>query len=148
LPYPMIARVERVVDTPDPRAELVDRTRGLFRNGLTSGKPYPPLPPGTGATFLRGLLTCRLVATLTQPELAQRAGIARETLSRLERLRRPAQPENSRGARALGVSAQLLTTPTEQLAAVLHPAGDPRPSGGDPVRATIVATARREQALT
>ncbi len=90
----LVASVEQVLGTDHPRAQLLDRTRRLFRNGLNSGKHYPPLPPGTRAPkLLPGLLACRLVAGLTQPELARRAGIPRETLARLERLRRRAQPK-------------------------------------------------------
>jgi hypothetical protein len=40
----LIASVEEVLDTEHPRAKLLDRTRRLFKNGLSSGKLYPPAP--------------------------------------------------------------------------------------------------------
>jgi transcriptional regulator with XRE-family HTH domain len=58
-----------------------------------------------------GLLACRLTAGVTQPELAGRAGTVRETLARLERLRRRARPETVEGlAKALELSPRGLTT--------------------------------------
>jgi len=116
----LTADVERVLGSSDPRAVLLERARRLFRNGLSSGKQYPPLGPGTTATkLLPGLLAARLAAELTQPELAARAGIARETLARLERLRRRAQPETAeRLANALGVQPASLTMATEELPAM------------------------------
>jgi Helix-turn-helix len=101
---PTVARlassVEQVLGTPEPRSELVERARRLFRNGITSGKRYPPRSgAGTAGELLNGLQVCRGIANLTQPQLAARAGIARETLSRLERLKRRAQPDT---VRALG----------------------------------------------
>jgi transcriptional regulator with XRE-family HTH domain len=75
------------------------------------------------------LLAYRLVAKLSQGELAERAGIARETLARLERLRRRAQPETVEAlAEALGVSVQSLTTAPEELPAILGPAHKTQPS--------------------
>jgi transcriptional regulator with XRE-family HTH domain len=51
-----------------------------------------------------------------------RAGIARETLGRLERLRRRAQRETVQAlAHALGVSEAVLATPTDGLPAILSP---------------------------
>ena len=120
----MSGRIARVLGTPDPRAKLVEGTRNLFRNGLSSGKPYPPLAVGTGMAteLLPGLLACRLGARLSQRELAKRAGLARETLGRLEGLSRRAQPETVEAlARALGVSVQSLTTGTVQLSVILCP---------------------------
>jgi len=119
----LTADVERVLGSTDPRALLLQRARRLFRNGLSSGKQYPPLGPGTTGTtatkLLPGLLGYRLAAELTQPELAAHAGIARETLARLERLRRSARPETvERLANALGVQPASLTTATVELPAV------------------------------
>ncbi len=116
----LTADLERLTGSTDPRAVLLQRARRLLRNGLSSGKQYPPLKPGTASTeLLPGLLACRLAAGLTQPGLAARAGIARETLVRLERLRRRAQPETvERLANALGVQPACLTTATLGLAAV------------------------------
>jgi len=115
----LTADVERVLGSSDPRALLLERARRLFRNGLSSGKQYPPLGPEITATRrLPGLLAARLAAELTQLELAARARIARETLARLERLRRRAQPETvERLANALGVQPASLTTATEELPA-------------------------------
>jgi DNA-binding XRE family transcriptional regulator len=131
----LIASVEEVLDTEHPRAKLLDRTRRLFKNGLSSGKLYPPAPQrARSAKLLPGLLACQLVADLTQPELADRAGIARETLARLERLRRRAQAETVEAlARALGVPAQKLTTATGELPATLRsPDGMARTHGAPP----------------
>jgi chromosomal replication initiation ATPase DnaA len=125
----LIVGVEQVMGSSDPRAQLLERTRRLFKNGFSSGKTYPPLPVGTAvAILLPGLLACRLAAGLTQPQLAQRAGIARETLARLERLRRRARPETVDAlAQALEVSRQSLTAATEQLSGIRTPARNGQP---------------------
>lgn len=71
--------VAQVVGSTDPQAELLERARRRLRSGISSGKPYPPLPDRTGvAKFLPGPLACRLASGLKQPELAQRAGTTRE----------------------------------------------------------------------
>jgi len=116
--------LDRVIGSADPRAQLLERARRLLKNGISGGKPYPPLAPGPGAArLLPGLLAWRMAAGLTQPELADRAGMARETVARLERLRRRARAESVEMlAHALGVPAHSLTAPTEDLPAVLRPA--------------------------
>ncbi|MDQ6669965.1 MAG: helix-turn-helix transcriptional regulator [Chloroflexota bacterium] len=100
-----------------PQAELLERARRRLRNGISSGKPYPSLPSAAGVVkLLPGLLACRVASGLKQPELAQRAGIARETVARLERLRRRARPETvERLAKALSVPARSLMTATRDL---------------------------------
>ncbi|MBV9599838.1 MAG: helix-turn-helix transcriptional regulator, partial [Chloroflexi bacterium] len=106
------ASVEQIIGTDDARSELVAHARRLFRNGITSGKRYPPPPrrPSTSGELLVGLRVRRRMSNLTQPQLAARAGIARETLSRLERLKRRAQPETVKAlARALNVAPDRLT---------------------------------------
>jgi DNA-binding XRE family transcriptional regulator len=116
--------VAQVADSTDPQAELLARARRLLRNGISTGKDYPPLPHGTGdANLVPGLLPARLASGLTQPQLAARTGIARETLSRLERLRRRARPETVRAlANTLEVSLSSLTTPTAELGVALRSA--------------------------
>jgi transcriptional regulator with XRE-family HTH domain len=72
---------------------------------------------------LPGLLACRRAVGLSQRERADRAGIARETLARLERLRRRAHPETVEAlARALGVAEERLTLAAVELPAILRPA--------------------------
>lgn len=56
----LTADVERVLGSSDPRTLLLERARRLFRNGLSSGKQYPPLGPEITATRrLPGLLAGR-----------------------------------------------------------------------------------------
>ena len=59
-----------------------------------------------------GLTAVREAAGLTKKELAQRAGLTRETVSRIETLRRPAEPASVRAlAVALEVEPVVLVTP-------------------------------------
>jgi DNA-binding XRE family transcriptional regulator len=96
--------------TPDSRAALVERTRSLFKNGLSSGKQVSAASTRDGHETLTRVACYRLVAKLSEAELAERAGIVRETLARLARLRRRAQSETVEAlAEALGVSVQSLT---------------------------------------
>jgi DNA-binding XRE family transcriptional regulator len=119
------ARDEQVVDTSEPRARLVERARRLFRNGLGEWQAVSATAIRADDRLLPGLLACRLAAHLTQPEPAARAGIARETLGRLERLRRRAQRETVQAlAHALGVSEAVLATPTDGAAS--HTQSDAR----------------------
>jgi transcriptional regulator with XRE-family HTH domain len=54
----------------------------------------------------------REAAGLNKKELAQRAGLTRETVSRIERLKRPAEPATVRAlAAALEVEPVVLETP-------------------------------------
>jgi transcriptional regulator with XRE-family HTH domain len=88
----------------DPRA--AHRTVGPL-----SVRSHPELGQRTFGGLTVGLEQARLSAGLTQAELAARAGIARETLIRLERLRRRAQgPTVNALAWALGVQPSVLTT--------------------------------------
>jgi DNA-binding XRE family transcriptional regulator len=100
----------------------VAHARRLLRNGISTGEHYPPLPNGPGdAKLLPGLLSGRLASGLTQPQLAARTGIARESLSRLERLRRRARPKTVDAlATALKVTRSSLTTATADLGVVLR----------------------------
>ena len=113
----LIKRVDQVIGSAEPQAELLNAARKLLRNGISTGRRYPPLPYGTTAVrLLPGLLACRLSMGFTQAELAERAGIARETLARLERLRRQAKQETLEVlAQALGQPAASLTLATEDL---------------------------------
>src|SRR5437899_8211908 len=51
----LIAAVEQVAASTDPRAQLLERTRRLFKNGLGSGKHYPS-SPNPNWRSVRGLL--------------------------------------------------------------------------------------------
>ena len=64
--------------------------------------------------YLVGLTAVREAAGLTKTELAQRAGLRRETVSRIETLKRPAEPATVRAlATALQVEPIVLVTPCE-----------------------------------
>ena len=70
-----------------------------------------PSPRSLGG-YLVGLTAVREAAGLTKKELAQRAGLTRETVSRIETLRRPAEPASVRAlAVALEVEPVVLVTP-------------------------------------
>jgi transcriptional regulator with XRE-family HTH domain len=59
-------------------------------------------------------LTAVREAGLSKKELAQRAGLSRETVSRIETLKRPAEPATVRAlAVALEVEPIVLVTPCE-----------------------------------
>ena len=59
-----------------------------------------------------GLTAVRDAAGLTKKELARRAGLSRETVSRIETLKRPAEPASVRAlAAALEVGPIVLVTP-------------------------------------
>ena len=119
----LIRSVDQAIGSAEPQAELLNAARRLLRNGISTGRQYPPLPYGTAAVrLLPGLLACRLAVGLTQAELAERAGITRETLARLERLRRRARPETvDTLAEALGEPSASLTAGTEDLPVLLRP---------------------------
>jgi transcriptional regulator with XRE-family HTH domain len=64
--------------------------------------------------FLRPGPAVREAAGLTKKELARRAGLTRETVSRLETLKRPAEPSTVRAlAAALEVEPIVLVTPAK-----------------------------------
>lgn len=70
--------------------------------------PLRRLPPRLSVHRLHGLVECRIAAGLTQAELAARAGIARETLIRIER-GRPATIESmEKLERALQIAVSVL----------------------------------------
>jgi plasmid maintenance system antidote protein VapI len=124
----LVASVANLAGTDDPRMRLVERARVQFRNGSNSGKHYMQPPPGrSDVRFLPGLLAYRLAAGLSQPEVAKRAGIARETLARLERLQRGARAETVEAlARAFDVSPGSLTMSAEEVPALYRPAAPRR----------------------
>ena len=63
-----------------------------------------------------GLTAVREAAGLTKTELAQRAGLSRETVSRIETLKRAAEPATVRAlAAALEVEPIVMVTPRQGL---------------------------------
>jgi len=61
--------------------------------------------------MLSGLKNHRILAGLTQAELADRAGVSRDTVVRLERLRQPPRPRTLKKlADVLGVSTRDLAS--------------------------------------
>ena len=96
----LVARGERAgVLVGNVRRALSMRGTAGAMNEPTCGWIPRPLP---------GLPTCRLAAGLTQPELAARASVARETLGRIERGRN-ARPETiGRLAAALALAPSVL----------------------------------------
>ena len=64
--------------------------------------------------FLPGLKRHRILAGLTQQELAQRAGMSRENIAALENVKHPARPRTLKKlADALGVRTQDLAEPED-----------------------------------
>ena len=73
-----------------------------------------PVSPRSLGGYLVGLTAAREAAGLNKKELAQRAGLSRETVSRIERLKRPAEPATVRAvATTLKVEPIVLVTPCE-----------------------------------
>jgi transcriptional regulator with XRE-family HTH domain len=65
--------------------------------------------------YLVGLTTVREAAGLNKRELAQRAGLSRETVNRIETLKRPAELATVRAlATALEVEPIVLVTPRQR----------------------------------
>jgi DNA-binding XRE family transcriptional regulator len=96
--YTIVDRVRRELNSP-------------FYNGALANTPEWSR---VSRRILYGLADQRRAAGLTQPELAARSGIARETIGRLEQLHRSAQPATARVlAAALGIVPRLLTHPGE-----------------------------------
>jgi DNA-binding XRE family transcriptional regulator len=84
---------------------MVDRVRRVLKSPFYNGAlANAPEWSRVSRRILYGLADQRRAAGLTQPELAARSGIARETIGRLEQCHRPAQPSTVRAlAAALGV---------------------------------------------
>ena len=95
------------------RAEL-ERTRAILREGRATAEVQTRRPsPRPLGGYLVGLTAVR-EAGLSKKELAQRAGLSRETVSRIETLKRPAEPATVRGlAAALGIEPIVLVTPRQ-----------------------------------
>ena len=69
------------------------------------------MSPRSLGGYLVGLPAVRQAAGLNKKKLAQRAGLTRETVSRLETLKRPAEPATVRAlAAALQVEPIVLVT--------------------------------------
>jgi DNA-binding XRE family transcriptional regulator len=93
--YSIVNRVRRVLKSP-------------FYNGSLANTPEWSR---VSRRILYALADQRRAAGLTQPELAAKSGIARETIGRLERCHRPAQPSTVKAlAAALGVVPSVLTS--------------------------------------
>jgi DNA-binding XRE family transcriptional regulator len=97
------------------RAELVQEVRRVLnatqQHSADEGPPHPKAASGV----LYGLRAARQAAGLSILELATRAGIARETLSRLEHLHRATNLQTVQSlASALGVPVEALTRPPER----------------------------------
>jgi DNA-binding XRE family transcriptional regulator len=96
----------------------VDRARAMLGAGRQAAalRTRPASPRSLGG-YLVGLAAARGAAGLNKKKLAERAGITRETVSRLESLRRPAEPATVRAlAAALHVAPINLVRPPEACA--------------------------------
>jgi DNA-binding XRE family transcriptional regulator len=90
-----------------PRTRFGERVPGLwpFWSPISGGQGL-----GTNGYLVR-LAAVREAAGLNKKELAQRAGLSRETVSRIETLKRPAEPATVRAlAAALEVEPVVLVT--------------------------------------
>ena len=94
---------------------VIERARAILRDGRVTAKVQTrPVSPRSLGGYLVGLAAAREAAGLNKKELAQRAGLSRETVSRIERLKRPAEPATVRAlASALKVQPIVLVTPCE-----------------------------------
>jgi transcriptional regulator with XRE-family HTH domain len=71
----------------------IERARAILREGRAPAEvPTRWVSPRSLGGCLIGLTAVREAAGLTKKELAQRAGLSRETVSRIETLKRPAEP--------------------------------------------------------
>jgi len=91
----------------------VHRIRQVLADDAAMDPVVPPLRP-PAAHVLSRLRDMRVAAGLTQQELAERAGVARETLARLECGARAARRQTAVSlARALGLALVELTEPAQ-----------------------------------
>lgn len=95
--------LSRLVARGERASELVAQVRQTLSHRVSAG-PTDEAVYGWMPRGLPGLEASRIAAGLTQPELAARAGVARETLSRLEH-GRPARPD-AIGRLAVALSAR------------------------------------------
>jgi len=91
----------------------IERARAILREGRATAEiPTRRVSPRSLGGYLVGLAAVREAAGLNKKELAQRAGLTRETVSRIETLKRPAEPGTVRAlAAALEVEPVVLVTP-------------------------------------
>ena len=86
-------------------SEIECAARAILREGRASAEMQTrSVSPRSLGGYLVGLTAVREAAGLNKRELAQRAGLSRETASRIETLKRPAEPGTVRAlATALNV---------------------------------------------
>ena len=74
----------------------IERARAILRKGraIAEAQTRRASPRSLGG-YLVGLTAVREAAGLNKKELAQRAGLSRETVNRIETLKRPAEPRPS-----------------------------------------------------
>ena len=84
----------------------IECARAILREGRATAEVQTRRPsPRSLGGYLVGLTAVREAAGLTKTELAQRAGLSRETVSRIETLRRPAEPATT--VRALAAALEV-----------------------------------------
>ena len=96
-------------------SEIECGARAILREGRASAEMQTrSVSPRSLGGYLVGLTAAREAAGLNKKELAQRAGLSRETVNRIETLKRPAKPVTVRAlATALKVEPIVLVTPCE-----------------------------------
>lgn len=96
-------------DNAEPLRVAIEQIRGGLADGAAVAGSMPALRPSV-VHVLSGLRDARVAAGLTQQELAERVGVARETVARVEHGGRPARRETARRlARTLGMAMSELT---------------------------------------
>ena len=100
-------------DVHDATRSEIERARAILREGRATAEVQTrSVSPRSLGGYLVGLTAVREAAGLNKKELAQRAGLSRETVSRIETLKRPAEPATVRAlAAALEVEPVVLVTP-------------------------------------
>ena len=90
----------------------IECARAILREGRATAEVQTRwVSPRSLGGYLVGLTAVREAAGLTKKELAQHAGLSRETVSRIETLKRPAEPATVRAlATALEVEPVVLVT--------------------------------------
>jgi len=101
----LTAGVQRAIARGGPHADRLRRCRDALTKGQAmSQQPDTQAWSPDKRSFLPALAAYRHALGLTQPELARRAGLPRETVARLEGVKRRATPATARAlATALGV---------------------------------------------